>query len=375
MGREGDRGMRGFIFAAAFAAAVAVSAADPAIAFSAWSIQPTLNPTGVSESALEDVSCPALTICIAVGAVNGISGPGGPLAEQWNGSTWAIQPNPQGQYLTGVSCPSTTKCTAVGPRAYRWNGTAWAIQPTPSEGNSNVLRDVSCTAAKACTAVGSYHVYQQGGPGYTYTLAERWNGTAWQIQSTPNPNKFDNSFDAVSCTTATACTAVGNSITATLAERWNGTAWTIQSTPKPAGPYTNLSGVSCPSSTDCTAVGEYEVFDGTTYDYRPLAEQWNGSAWTVQVTPMPSGATNTVLERVACTSANSCTAVGWYTGGTLVEHWNGTAWKIRPTPNPTGATSSVLSGVSCTTATACTAVGAYNNTAGNQRTLAERHSG
>jgi len=41
------------------------------------------------------------------------------LAEHWNGSTWAIQatPNPAGaavSMLSGISCVSSTTCTAVG---------------------------------------------------------------------------------------------------------------------------------------------------------------------------------------------------------------------------------------------------------------------
>jgi hypothetical protein len=38
--------------------------------------------------------------------------------------------------------------------------------------------------SKACTAVG---VYSKGSDGAQVTLAEAWNGTAWSVQSTPNP--------------------------------------------------------------------------------------------------------------------------------------------------------------------------------------------
>jgi hypothetical protein len=56
--------------------------------------------------------------------------------------------------------------------------------------------------------------------------------------------------------------AVGGG-TYTLAERWDGTSWTVQSTPSPSpiGSRPNatgaLSGVSCVSETSCTAVGSY----------------------------------------------------------------------------------------------------------------------
>jgi hypothetical protein len=334
---------------------------------SGWSIQSTPNPTGVSGSALKAVSCPGAMTCIAVGDINDISGPIAPLAERWNGTAWSIQSNPPGQSLTGVSCTSATACTTVGPGAYRWNGTAWSNQPTPSEGSGTILKDVSCTAPSACIAVGYYTVYRPHFP-HVFTLAERWNGTAWSIQSTPNPNTLDNVLDGESCTTATACTAVGSGVNAPLAERWNGTGWSIEPTPKPAGTQPIvLFSVSCPTTTDCTAVGDYT----STAGYTPLAEQWNGTSWTLQSTPTLPGAG--VLEHVTCATASACTAVGWGgADGALVEHWDGTAWTIQPTPNPPGGT---LSGVSCTTATACTAVGSYTNSSGTEVTLAENYSG
>lgn len=64
------------------------------------------------------MSCASKTACTAVGSyVNGRSGRGFTLAERWNGSGWSIQQTPSlgGEgYLKGVSCASTSVCTAVG---------------------------------------------------------------------------------------------------------------------------------------------------------------------------------------------------------------------------------------------------------------------
>ena len=46
-----------------------------------------------------------------------------------------------------------------------------------------VLAGVSCASASACTATGYYY----NGSVYP-TLAERWNGTKWSIEHTPNPD-------------------------------------------------------------------------------------------------------------------------------------------------------------------------------------------
>ena len=133
----------------------------------------------------------------------------------------------------------------------------------------------------------------------------------------------------MSCTSATACTAAGfysnATTTVTLAERWNGTRWSIQTTPNPAGAssYSILQGVSCTSATACTAFGE----DGNGTTDVTLAERWNGSRWSIQHTPNPAGGSNSTLNGVSCASATACTAVGGSfngtTGVTLAERWNG----------------------------------------------------
>src|SRR5207248_5648716 len=124
-------------------------------------------------------------------------------------------------------------------------------------------------------------------------------------------------------------------------------------------------GVSCTSSTTCTAVGSYVNGSFATVS---LADRWNGTNWVQQATPNPSGTSNVVLRGVSCASATSCMAVGsFFNAGTshwelLAEQWNGTSWTIKTTPAPAGATFATLNGVSCASATACTAVGGYSTT-------------
>jgi hypothetical protein len=64
----------------------------------------------------------------------------------------------------------------------------------------------------SCTAVGDSSDSQDEYP--THTLADEWDGTSWQIATTPNPDG-DSSLAAVSCTAPTACVAVGSSYGAT----------------------------------------------------------------------------------------------------------------------------------------------------------------
>ena len=189
-------------------------------------------------------------------------------------------------------------------------------------------------------------------------LTETWNGRGWTLQTSPGFGQAR----SVSCTSTTACTAVGDRVggasrISTVAIRWNGTEWTTQSTTNPSSIYNFLLGVSCKSSTSCVAVGEWE--DGTS---QMFTEIWNGRAWTTSTPPNPAGATRSVLFGVSCVSASQCTAVGDYgessgTTLTLAESWNGSTWTVQATPNPSGSTQSVLHGVACSSSTTCASAG------------------
>jgi hypothetical protein len=207
-----------------------------------------------------------------------------------------------------------------------------------------------------------------------------WNGATWTVQTTPNPSGAAYlELDAVSCSSATACTAVGESDTSpggdeSLAEAWNGTSWTVETTPNPpAAAASYLDAVSCISTTACTAVGSYYNSSNTEVT---LADVWNGVSWTVQTTPTPEGSIGSNLYGVSCGSPSACSAVGAYYNSfgsqlTLAEAWNGTSWTLLTTPKPSGAVESELVAVSCNSATTCTAFGSYQNRSEIEVALAE----
>jgi hypothetical protein len=332
--------------------------------------------TGFLATALMVCACGPGIVARATGTVSTASG------------SWSLQPTPQpnGASLLSVSCTSAAACTATGNRATgvtvaeAWNGTAWSIRPTPKipGGTDAFLRGVSCTSAASCIAVGDYLAGTKDA-----TLAERWNGTAWAIAPIPNPPGAQGSFlYGVSCAAPRSCTAVGDFIGRTgaekpLAERWNGSAWSIQPVPSPPAHQQGvLMGVSCTTASACTAVGLAPAPPGGS---RTLAEAWNGSAWSIKQTPDVPGAKLNTLAAVSCMAA-ACMAVGndSVSAGstvTLAEAWNGSAWSIEPTPHLGGAASSFLAGVSCTSATVCTASGHYVNGSQTGLTLAEGWNG
>jgi len=184
-------------FAGIALAAPAAVAAQPA-----WKIQKSPNAT-VSNGQIDSVSCFSAKACTAVGTNLDTSGINATLAERWNGKSWRRQstPNPASDTvpaaapdLLGVSCPTASFCEAVGgfqvstvglSLAERWNGRAWTKQSFPVRAGSTSagLRQVSCTSATFCEAVGSY----RNGVGENLALAAQWNGTSWLLQRIPNP--------------------------------------------------------------------------------------------------------------------------------------------------------------------------------------------
>lgn len=142
-------------------------------------------PGGTAQANLYAVSCATATRCLSVGTYIGTRD-GEPLSEQMNGHTWTAQttiPLPargKGGYLDGVSCSSASSCIAVvtqtengangHPLAEYWNGNSWAVQPTTPDKQDEALAGVACVSATTCTAVGNY---AQGKASNLLPLAEQ----------------------------------------------------------------------------------------------------------------------------------------------------------------------------------------------------------
>lgn len=71
----------------------------------------------------------------------------------------------------------------------------------------------------------------------------------------------------------------------------------------------SLSSVSCTAASDCIAVGAVQEMRSGSFQFFPLAEHWNGSAWTVLPAPAPRHpGGGDLLSSVSCTSSTSCMA-------------------------------------------------------------------
>ncbi len=354
-----------------------------------WTLTKVPNDT-LASSGLNGVSCASATFCLAVGV--GHTGTSqGVFADKWNGTTWRLVPysEPAGtaDVLAGVTCTSTTFCMAVGTSSdnvnpeqtltAKWNGTKWTAVSSAdsSPAQSNQLNAVSCTSSTFCTAVGQY----DDGSNVPQTLAQKWNGTSWSITKSPDTSATeDNELHGVSCTSASLCVSDGyysgsQGFDQVLAQKWNGTSWSktaIQSAGIPSDNY--LSGVSCAGTAFCMAVGSYS--DGT--NDQALQQKWNGTSWATVTSSSSSPSVD--LNDVSCVSASFCMAVGTFWNGTagqnLAEKWNGSKWTKVAVPDTSPTAVNYLSGVSCTSATFCMAVGTFFDGT-NWQTLAQKWNG
>jgi hypothetical protein len=310
-------------------------------------------------------------------------------------ASWHVQPapNPVGSSaseLTAVSCPSATRCTAVGDwqggatarLAEGWNGTTWGVQttPNPAGAQSDLLRTVACPSASACIAIGTF---TPNGSRISSPLAERWNGARWTVAPEPPAPSggLDVSLADVSCSSATRCMAVGSyykpstSSETPLAEAWDGASWTAEPMPAPSGARAAMVAVSCPSATSCVAVGGEP--QGGSLTQVLLSEIWDGSTWRLQNVSSPPRVSS-ALVGLSCASATACMAVGYSQRTSvgflpLAEQWDGTSWNIVSTPS--NWRSPAFSGVSCTLASSCMAVGNALDGAGVNLSFAESWNG
>jgi hypothetical protein len=355
-----------------------------------WVLIPTPNPGSDIYSVLQGITCLTGNDCVAVGEYGAISNH--TLIESWNGRRWSIVPSPNVEIhsggfrpwsqLSGVSCVSANDCTAVGYAYYgnngnlnavlveTWNGRTWSITKAPSTSkNDQGLFADSCVSADFCIAVGGVAAG---------TLIDTWNGTRWSIVPPDlNPGSSDHGeLDGVSCTSPTACVAVGSAVSCpppsdmcnpsqNLVESWDGVTWSIVPSPDQGTTGNALSGVSCSTPANCIAVGA--SVDQYGFPADPLIESWNGSVWSLASVSVPAGATNASFSGMSCTGPSACVAVGQtfnsldgFADTALIETWNGASWNAEASPASTLA-DNFLQGISCTGPTDCVAVGGFFN--------------
>jgi hypothetical protein len=274
---------------------------------------------------------------------------------------------------TPTSAP--TKTPAPVPCA------TWRIVSSPpaTQYPQSQLAGVSALSPAAAWAVGMNVVGE--GNNLAASLIERWDGSAWRIVANPGPGYLT----GVAAVSAQDVWAVGYELSQVsseewgLVEHWNGTKWSVVPSPRPGQTNSGLTSVAAQSANSVWAVG---YFNGLGFSPQPLIERWDGSAWRVVASPLPSDASAGSFSALsAVPGSNQVWATGSVRYGPppergrgyfqpLIERWNGSAWQVIASPTlPSGALAGELKGIVALSAMDAWAVG--NSTASDHtiRTL------
>jgi hypothetical protein len=262
--------------------------------------------------------------------------------------------------LVGVEGTSATDAWADGYYANstgahslleHWNGSAWSLvtAPAPSGGTSDVLNGIGANSSTDVWAVGTYFNISAN---ESQTLTMHYNGVNWTIVSSPNPANSNSFVRRVSVVNGHDAWAVGQSTdvssgnTSPLMLHWNGQNWSIVTGYNVGEPFSNLVDVKAFSGSSVSTMGDWAT-DQAGSILRPQGAHYNG-AWTVQTTPF-MGTASSPLNAQAAISASNIWGIGdWYDGTnfqTLAENWNGSTWTIVPSPDEGGPEGSGLTTV------------------------------
>jgi len=239
---------------------------------SSWNVVSAANP-GIGDSPLNSVAATAANDVWTVGTYDG-TGAIQALIEHWNGSTWSIVPTPSiglDNSLNSITALSPTNAWAAGAYSTQygkgmqshtlvehWNGSSWSVVTSPNAGSGdNALNGISALSPTNAWSVG----YYANSGGEQQTLTEQWNGSSWSVVSSPASGSLPNNFNSVVAISTHDVLASGYSYNSqgfpqTLVEQWNGTTWNVMSTPNAGSNGDILNGITrVPGTEKAWAVG------------------------------------------------------------------------------------------------------------------------
>ena len=326
--------------------------------------------------ALDAIACPSTTTCVAVGNAPPTAGSCSPSAQPcgsvsfeasttdagatWTGVLGATESfGFAGDSFSGVSCPSTSECMAVGSdgtntdpylegetEGILLSGTCTLVTGCGTvlyPESTSYLGSVSCFSSSACIAVGSNGA---GGAAIATASATGWTTMTATIASA----------DAVSCQSSSDCMVAGG-VTATgqpgtvLATTDGGASWATSFT----FPYTvsSLTSVSCFSASVCMAAGgltDATSAVGPTGPGVVVRSSDGGATWATESLPAGVGA----LSAISCASTSVCEAFGNPLMPVIVGTTDGGAtWHSQTVPSGV----EFVTQLSCPSISDCTGVG------------------
>ena len=270
-------------------------------------------PLTLAADDLTSVSCPSSTVCAAAGDAGGI-----PVVE-WSsdaGTTWSAKsPGLSATTLSGVSCATTAHCLVVGAtRSLNADGTTaltaaafstadggatWIHDPLPSA--VTTLNAVSCPSPTRCIAVGYDNPTVGGGTVGAHSVIVT-SGTAGATWSVVGSGTAASDLTSITCGSPTTCLALGSSPTGyavTLASTNGGASWLFGAVDNSDS---TLAAVSCASATTCYGAAP-PLLSLVSAAPRLLTSTDGGLSWTSE--KMLGGAASRI-DALSCSAVDLC---------------------------------------------------------------------
>jgi hypothetical protein len=294
--------------------------------------------TATDYSELDAATCPEVGWCMMVGNYSDTAGIRSGLIDTFANGHWISQAAPEPAKNAAGEAPGEVQ-THTG------------------------LLAVQCIGPQFCVGVGQYN----DAVDRTYALIDTYSHGKWTGIDAPEPS---------------VRTPIG----------------TVRGTDNNGGQFAQLNAVSCTSTTSCTAVGDYEDVDQTRW---PLVDTWDGRSWSASLAPEPLTRPAIAsarrhgtslyggygfLQGVSCDPGGSCTAVGQWADGNsriraLVDTFGSGVWRAASAPLPSrdlsgqGAATAAsnaeafLRNVACPGPTYCVGAGDYKDRLGKETGL------
>ena len=367
----------------------------------AQTVAAALNTGG--EARITSVSCASAGNCSAGGSYTGSSQRAFVVSE--TGGSWGTAEEIPGisqadnALIVSVSCATAGNCSAggtyKGTSGHRYQafvvsetggtwGTATTVAKALNAGANAEVESVSCAAAGACSAGGSYIDASGNSEGFVVGETGGSWGTAHEVRGIPALPKGSQHAEvvSVSCAAAGNCSAGGGYIDSS----GHGQAFAVSETGGTWGRAKEVAGalntggdaftesVSCAAAGNCTAVGLLDQANG--YRQGFAVSQTNGT-WGPAEKIAGTRATSTrgsgVIESVSCATAGNCSAGGltgarYYSQAFVVDATDGTWGTAEEVPGLAALNqgkSAHIESVSCATVGNCSAGGAYTDSSGH----------
>jgi hypothetical protein len=172
----------------------------------------------------------------------------------------------------------------------------------------------------------------------TRTLIEHWDGTAWTLVRSPNPDDFQNELTHVAAGRDGSLFATGHTSTGTLLMHRTHGRWRTMAAPAPPRGFSSayLEGLVVRNRDNVwLAGGGQRSSDGAE---RPLMAHWDGSHWTMHRLPTVDQSYLADAARVSGGLIAVGTTFTDYSSAGLTDAWDGEGWSATASPEATGYT-------------------------------------